>query len=299
MIFSEHSCEGMSLFFSYDILVYSKTWDEHLLHLDIVLHTLMENQLYVNHSKCLIARKEVEYLGHVISVTGVAADSAKIWSMETWPTPTTTTTIRRFLGLTGYYWKFIKNYGTIVAPLTQLLRKYGFHWSETAEKAFLTLKQAMIQAPVLALPDFAKQFVVKSDASGTRLDASGIGLGAVLTQDGWPIAYYSKALSGQALVRSTYEKELMAIVLSIHQWHNYLLGWRFCIRTDHKSLKYLLKQRISTLDQQKWLMKLMGFDYEIEYRPGSENVAADALSRLHRELTAISCPQPTWLTMVR
>ena len=285
MIFFEHSCEGMSLFFSYDILVYSKTWDEHLLHLDIVLHTLMENQLYVNHSKCLIARKEVEYLGHVISVTGVAADSAKIWSMETWPTPTTTTAIRRFLGLTGYYWKFIKNYGTIVAPLTQLLRKYGFHWSETAEKAFLTLKQAMIQALVLALPDFAKQFVVKSDASGT-------GLGAVLTQDGWPITYYSKALSGQALVRSTYEKELMAIVLSIHQWHNYLLGWRFRIRTDHKSLKYLLKQRISTLDQQKWLVKLMGFDQR-------ENVAADALSRLHGELTAISCPQPTWLTMVR
>ena len=157
---------------------------------------------------------------------------------------------------------------------------------------FLTLKQAMIQAPVLALPEFAKQFVVESDAYGT-------GLGAVLMQDGWPIAYYSKALSGLALVRSTYEKELMAIVLSVHQWRNYLLGWQFHIRTDHKSLKYLLKQCISTLDQQKWLVKLMGFDYEIEYRPGRENVVADALSRLHRELTAISCPQPTWLTMVR
>ena len=99
----------------------------------------------------------------------------------------------------------------------------------------------MIQAPVLALPDFAKQFLVKSDASGTGLDASGTGLGAVLTQDGWPIAYYSKALLGQALVRSTYEKELMAIVLSVHQWCNYLLGWRFRIRMDHKSLKYLLE----------------------------------------------------------
>ena len=129
----------------------------------------------------------------------------------------------------------------------------------------------MIQAPVLALPDFAKQFVVESDASGT-------GLGAVLMQDGRPIAYYSKALSGRALVRSTYEKELMAIVLSVHQWRNYLLGWRFRIRTDHKSLKYLLEQRISTLDQQKWLVKLMGYDYKIEYRPGCENVAADALS---------------------
>ena len=97
-------------------------------------------------------------------------------------------------------------------------------------------------------------------------------------QDGRPIAYYSKALSGQALVRSTYEKELMAIVLSVHQWRNYLLGWQFRIRTDHKSLKYLLKQRISTLDQQKWLVKLMGYDYKIKYRPGCENVAVDALS---------------------
>ena len=176
----------------------------------------------------------MEYLDHVISVTGVAADSAKIRSMETWPTPTTTTALHGFLGLTGYYRKFIKNYGTIAASLTQLLTKDGFHWSETAKKAFLTLKQAMIQAPVLALPDFAKQFVVESDASGT-------GLGAVLMQDGRPIAYYSKALSGRALVRSTYEKELMAIVLSIHQWCNYLLGWWFRIRTDHKSLKYLLE----------------------------------------------------------
>ena len=175
----------------------------------------------------------MEYLDHVISVTGVAADSAKIRSMETWPTPTTTTALHGFLGLTGYYRKFIKNYGTIAASLTQLLTKDGFHWSEIAEKAFLTLKQAMIQAPVLALPDFAKQFVVESDASGT-------GLGAVLMQDGRPIAYYSKALSGRALVRFTYEKELMAIVLSVHQWRNYLLGWWFRIRTDHKSLKYLL-----------------------------------------------------------
>ena len=199
----------MSLFFSYDILVYSKTWDEHLLHLDIVLHTLMENQLYVNHSKYLIARNEMEYLGHVINVTGVAVDAAKIQSMETWPTPTTTIALRGFLGLTDYYRKFIKNYSTIAAPLTQLLRKDGFHWSKTAEKAFLTLKQAMIQAPVLALSDFAKQFMVESYASGT-------GLGSILMQDGRPIAYYSKALSGWALVRSTYEKELMAIILSVH-----------------------------------------------------------------------------------
>ena len=109
-------------------------------------------------------------------------------------------------------------------------------------------------------------------------------------QDGRPIAYYSKALLGRALACSTYEKELMAIVLSVLQWCNYLLGRRFCIRTDHKSLKYLLEQRILTMDQQRWLVKLMGYDYEIEYKPGRENVAVDTLSRVHGELTAITYP---------
>ncbi|XP_030930971.1 uncharacterized protein LOC115956825 [Quercus lobata] len=116
----------------------------------------MANRLYVNQSKCLIARKEVEYLGHVISATSVAADSTKIQSMENWPTPTTTTALRGFLGLIGYYRKFIQKYGTIAAPLTQLLKKDGFHWSEATEKAFHTLRQAMIQAPILALQNFAK-----------------------------------------------------------------------------------------------------------------------------------------------
>jgi len=134
----------------------------------------------------------------------------------------------------------------------------------------------MVQAPVLTLLDFSKLFVV---------DRS--------------LAYYSKALSTKALGKSTYEKELMAIVLSVNQWRNYLVGRRFRICPDHRSLKYLLEQRISTMDQQKWIVKLMGYDYEIEYRPGLENVAADALSRLHGELASITYPQPIWLEVVR
>ena len=141
----------------------------------------------------------------------------------------------------------------------------------------------MVQAPVLALPNFSKLFIVEADASGN-------GLGAVLMQEGHPIAFYSKAISERALGRSTYEKELMAIVHFILKWLSYLIGWRFRIRTDHRSLKYLLEQRITTIDQQRWIAKLMGFDYEIEYRPSCDNKAADALSRLHGELAAISCP---------
>lgn len=144
----------------------------------------------------------------------------------------------------------------------------------------------MVQTPVLMLPDFSKQFAVEADALG-------IGLAAILMQEGRPVAYYSKAISRKALGRSTYEKELMASVLSVNQWRNYLVWRRFRIRTDYWSLKYLLEQCISTMDQQKWIVKLMGYDYDIEYRPGRENMAADALSRLHGELVAITYPQLT------
>ena len=131
--------------------------------------------------------------------------------MKSWPTPTNTTSLRGFLGLTGYYRKFIQNYGSIAAPLTKLLKKDGFKWSPEAEEAFQRLKQAMVQAPVLALTDFSKLFIVEADASGN-------GLGVVLMQEGHPIAFYGKAISERALGRSTYEKELMAIVHSVLKW---------------------------------------------------------------------------------
>ena len=135
--------------------------------------------------------------------------------MEAWPVPTNAIALRGFVGLTDYYWKFIQGYGAIAAPLTKLLKKNGFQWSKQAEESFHKLKRAMTQAPVLSLPNFYKQFVVEADASGN-------GLGAVLMQEGKPLAYYSKAITGRALGRSTYGKELMAIVHSVHQWRNYL-----------------------------------------------------------------------------
>ena len=208
--------------------------------------------------------------------------------MKSWPGPHNTTGLRGFLGLTGYYWKFIRGYGTIAAPLTQLLKKDNFKWTDDAETAFQSLKTAMVQALVLALPDFTKKFVIEADTLGK-------GLGAVLMQDDKPITFFNKAISQRALGRSTYEKELMAIVHFVLKWRSYLTGWQFQVRTDHCSLKYLLKQRITTLDQQRWIVKLMGFDYKIVYRPGRENKVADALSRLHGELSVVSCPQHSWL----
>lgn len=142
------------LVFFDDILVYSRTWIDHLGHIQMVFDVLLNNQLYVNHSKCLFAQQEVNYLGHIINSQGVSADPEKIRSMETWPKPTTITALCGFLGLTDYYRKFIKNYGVIVASLTHLLKKDGFKWTTDAEEAFTILKQAMTRSPVLALSNF-------------------------------------------------------------------------------------------------------------------------------------------------
>ncbi|PKA50779.1 putative mitochondrial protein [Apostasia shenzhenica] len=193
--------------------------------------------------------------------------------MMQWPIPKSMKEIRGFLGLTGYYRRFIQGYGGISKPLTDLLKKGGFDWTEKAGRAFHELKIKMSSPPVLALPDFSKEFCIESDASGE-------GIGAVLTQAGRPLAYFSEGLSEKHQLLATYEKELLAIVLAVQKWRHYLMGAHFIIRTDHRSLKYLMDQRISTVSQQRWISKLTGYDFTIQYKKGSENVVADALSRI-------------------
>lgn len=262
------------LVFFDDILVYSPDWTSHLRHLAAVLEVLQENILVANKKKCFFGQMSVEYLGHIISKEGVAMDPSKVRSVLEWPIPKSVKGVRGFLGLTGYYRKFIKDYGKVARPLTELTKKDNFRWGTNAQAAFETLKQKITTAPVLSLPDFHKEFVIESDASGQ-------GLGAILIQEGKPIAYFSKALSERNLAKSAYEKELMAVALAIQHWRPYLIGRKFTVCSDQKSLKQLLEQRITTMDQQNWAAKLLGYRFDIIYKPGLENKGADALSRMH------------------
>lgn len=217
--------------------------------------------------------KRGEYLGHIISEKGVATDEAKIEAVRNWTQPKTVKQVRSFLGLTGYYRRFVQGYGAIAKPLVEVIKESNFEWTETAQAAFEQLKLLMSSTPVLALPDFSKDFVVETDASG-------VGIGAVLMQEGHPIAFINKVLFPKYQSLLVYEKELLAILLAVKKWYHYLQCRKFVIMTDHQSLKYLLEQKLTTPTQQAWMAKLMHFDYEIMYKRGVENSAADALSRV-------------------
>jgi hypothetical protein len=210
-----------------------------------------------------------------------------------WSTPKTVKDLRSFLGLARYYRRFVKHFGLISKPLTDLLRKGAvFVWTDIHEQAFDRLKTALTTAPVLALSDFSKPFTMETDASGG-------GIGAVLMQGGHPLAFLSKALGPRSLGLSTYEKEYMAILLALEHWRSYLQHAEFQIVTDHRSLVQLTKQRLHTPWQQKVFTKLVGLQYRIVYRRGADNGAVDALSRYpSSQLLSISVYQPQWLSIV-
>lgn len=199
-----------------DIVVFSASYSLHLQHLREVFALLRKDKWVVKRSKCEFARRELNYLDHMISKVGVSMNKSKISEVAAWPTPTSVKEVRAFLWLAGYYRHFIHHFGTIARPLTQLLRKNTpFHWTAATTEAFEALKQALTTAPTLTLPDFTKPFVIETDACE-------YGIGAVLQQGGHPIAYLSKALGPRTKGLSMYEKEYLAMVLAVDKWRAYL-----------------------------------------------------------------------------
>ncbi|KAL0549406.1 hypothetical protein IC582_013888 [Cucumis melo] len=256
-----------------DILIYSKTEAEHEEHLRMVLQTLRDNKLYAKFSKCEFWLKQVSFLGHVVSKDGVSVDPAKIEAVTGWTRPSTVSEVRSFLGLAGYYRRFVENFSRIATPLTQLTRKGApFVWSKACEDSFQTLKQKLVTAPVLTVPDGSGSFVIYSDASKK-------GLGCVLMQQGKVVAYASRQLKSHEQNYPTHDLELAAVVFALKIWRHYLYGEKIQIFTDHKSLKYFFTQKEFNMRQRRWLELVKDYDCEILYHPGKANVVADALSR--------------------
>lgn len=233
-----------------DILVYSRNVEDHLKHVKIVLSILRKQQLFAKLSKCSFGQDHVEYLGHIIDQEGVRVDPNKIESVKGWPVPKTIKALRGFLCLTGYYRKFVRGYGLIAKPHTNLLKKGQFLWNEKAPATFEKLKQAMTETPVLQLLNFQKVFLLETDECYH-------GIGAILMQEGHPIAYLCKALGPKSLGYSVYENEFLVILLAVQELRAYLISGTFVIRTDQKSLKHLLEQKISTPLQHKYMTKLI------------------------------------------
>jgi len=200
-------------------------------------------------------------------------DKSKIEAIKSWPVRQTITQVISFLGLAGFYRRFVKYFSAIAAPLHELTKKcVVFHWGKAQESSFVTLKDKLTHAALLQLPYFGKTFEIECDASG-------VGIGGVLMQDGKPVAYFSVKLHGPVLNYSTYDKELYALVCSLEMWRPYLWPKEFVIHSDHESLKYLRSQNNLNRRHAKWVEFIESFPYVIKHEKGKDNIIADALSR--------------------
>ncbi|GJZ37300.1 putative reverse transcriptase domain-containing protein [Tanacetum coccineum] len=250
-----------------DILIYSKNKQEHAEHLKLILELLKKEQLYAKFSKCEFWIPKVQFLGHVIDSQGIHVDPAKIESVKDWASPKSATEIRQFLGLAGYYRRFIKGFSKIAKPMTKLTqKKVKFDWGDKAEIAFQLIKHKLCSAPILALPEGNEDFIIYCDAS----------------IKGNVIAYASRQLKIHEKNYTTHDLELGAVVFALKIWRHYLYGTKCTVFTDHKSLQHILDQKELNIRQRRWLELISDYDCEIRYHPRKANVVVDALSRKER-----------------
>ncbi|KAL4153837.1 hypothetical protein QTP88_001670 [Uroleucon formosanum] len=266
-----------------DIIIYALNLEDHSRKLKEVFDRLRESNLKLQPSKCSFLRKEVNYLGHVITDKGVRPNPQKIDCVVKFPTPTNAKEIKSFLGLSGYYRRVVPNYGQIAKPLTSLLKKdVPFYWSDICQEAFDKLKAILTKEPLLKYPDFEQPF-------NLTWDASNFVIGCILSQgpigNDPLIAYASRTLNKAEQSYNTTEKELCAIVWGVKQYRPYLYGQKFNIITDHRALSWLFNVKDPGSRLIRWRLKLEEYEYEIHYKPGANNTNADALSRIRTVTT--------------
>jgi hypothetical protein len=270
-----------------DLLIFSKSLDEHLGHLRLALQRLRDHHLFAKRSKCIFGASAVPFLGYVVSDRGLLTSPDKVETIRNWPAPTSVTELRQFLGLANFYNKFVRNFANIAAPLTSLLKKdVDFVWGPSAVEAFETLRNRLCSAPVLAFVDTSKPFLIDADASDRAV-------GAVLSQRDAqgslrPVAFTSRKLREEELWFPVEEKETLAIIHALTSWRHYIGTARVQVSTDHQSLRFFRTRPVTDRRKARWLHFLSQFDLDIVYRPGKTNVVADALSRRPAELSVIS-----------
>ena len=261
-----------------DVICHSFTFQEHLQRLREIFLRLKFHNLKLKPQKCHFAREEVKYLGHIISAKGLKPDPSNVEKLQNFPRPRTVKEVRTLLGIASYYRKFIYKFAEIASPLHALLKKNArFKWTEDHQKAFETLKSALTKPPILAYPDFEKNFILQTDASNEAV-------GAVLSQvhDGIerPVGFASRSLIKAERNYSATERECLAIVFALKYFRPYVFGRKFTVMTDHKPLRHLMEHKDPSSRLMRWAMLLQDHDMDIQYRPGNQNNNADAMSRL-------------------
>jgi len=281
--------QGAELFvYMDDIVVYASSLREHDVKIQKLMNHLRNANLLLQPDKCEFLRREVAYLGHVIGNNGIRPNPKKLAAVKNFPIPRNAKNIKQFLGLAGYYHRFIPNFSGVAKPLTSLLKKnIPFTWKTEQQEAFEFLKTMLCQQPILQYPDFSRPFILTTDASN-------IAIGGVLSQgtigQNLPIAYVSRVLNPAETNYSTIEKELLAIIYCTHHFRPYLYGHKFCLVTNHQPLTWLYKVKDPTSRLMRWRLKLDEYNYEIIYKPGSANHNADALSRNPQILAITDSP---------
>ncbi len=262
-----------------DVVVYSATWEEHLRHLGEVFQRIRQAGLTIHPQKCAIAKEEVKYLGHVLGRGVIRPQKDKVQAVLDCPRPQTKKDVRSFLGLVGWYRRFVPDFARRAAALSDLTRKSGssrIQWGEEQEQAFLDLKQALCRDPVLQSPDFSQPFTVQTDASG-------VGLGAVLLQGEGegkkPVAYISRKLFPRETRYAAVELECLAVKWALDTLKYYLLGRDFSLETDHRALQWLGRMKDSNARVTRWFLALQPYRFTVNYRAGKQNTVADFLSR--------------------